>query len=116
MRDLDARLGPFDGIFAQASLLHIPKNEIRATLEKLATRLSIGGCFYIAVKGMRPDGKEEEILTENDYGYPYQRFFSYYSMDELRAYLTDLKLTIIYEDSKLVGKTVWLQIVGKKSL
>lgn len=104
----------FDSIFAQASLLHIPKKEIRGVLAILVNQLRVGGYLYIAVKGLRPGGKEEEIVKENDYGYDYERFFSFFSMDELKGYLSELKLSIVYENSKIVGRTNWLQIVGKK--
>jgi SAM-dependent methyltransferase len=105
----------FDGIFAQASLLHIPKKEIPIILEKLISVLRPGGYMYIAVKGKQPDGAEEAILKENDYGYNYERFFSYFTMDELKHYFDDLKLEIVYKNEKTVGKTDWLQIIGKKS-
>jgi trans-aconitate methyltransferase len=114
MKDVGQITHLFDGIFAQASLLHIPKNEIQEVLGTLISKLTPGGYLYVAVKGMRDNGVEEETLEENDYGYPYKRFFSYFSMDELVKYFSDLHLEIVYKDSKLVGRTNWLQIVGKK--
>lgn len=105
----------FDAIFAQASLLHIPKNEIFSVMTTLIANLVSGGYLYVAVKGMRSNGKEEEVLKENDYGYPYERFFSYFTLDELKKHFSDLNLSIVYENSKLVGHTTWLQIIGKKS-
>jgi SAM-dependent methyltransferase len=115
MKDVSHLSTQFDGIFAQASLLHIPKKEISGVLTGLVSCLVSGGYMYVAVKGMRPNGKEEEVLKENDYGYEYERFFSYFTMDELKKYFHDLKLSIVYENSELVGRTTWLQIIGKKS-
>ena len=115
MKDVNNLGIQFDGVFAQASLLHIPKKEISTVLKELLSCLASGGYLYVAVKGTRPDGKEEEVLKEDDYGYPYERFFSYFTMDELKKHFVDLKLSIVYENSKLVGKTTWLQIIGKKS-
>jgi len=115
MKDVSNLGIKFDGIFAQASLLHIPKKEIAGVLTGLLSCLISGGYLYAAVKGTRPDGKDEEVLKENDYGYQYERFFSYFTMDELKKHFFDLGLSIVYENSKLVGKTTWLQIIGKKS-
>lgn len=115
MRDVSNLGVKFDGIFAQASLLHIPKKEIASVLTGLLSCLISGGYLYVAVKGTRPGGKEEEVLRENDYGYQYERFFSYFTMDELKKHFSDLGLSIVYENSELVGHTTWLQIIGKKS-
>jgi cyclopropane fatty-acyl-phospholipid synthase-like methyltransferase len=111
VRDLNRQ---FDGIFAQASLLHIPKNEIADVLGISVSALKSNGYIYVAVKGKYPDGPEEAVLKESDYGYDYERFFSYFTMDELKSYFNDLKLEIVYENHKVFGKTDWLQIIGKK--
>lgn len=42
--------GTFDGIWACASLLHLPKEEIAAVMRKLADHLAEGGCFYASFK------------------------------------------------------------------
>jgi cyclopropane fatty-acyl-phospholipid synthase-like methyltransferase len=104
----------FDGVFAQAVLLHIPKAKIRAVLKNITTPLRQGGYFYMAVKAMREDGVEEEMRKEDDYGYEYERFFSYYSLPEVRAYMEELGFKIVYENVKLWGKTNWIQVIAKK--
>jgi SAM-dependent methyltransferase len=40
----------FDGIWACASLLHIARQDLPATLEKLAKALKAGGVFYLSFK------------------------------------------------------------------
>lgn len=40
----------FDGIWACASLLHLPKEDIRSVIEKLAEHLTETGCFYLSFK------------------------------------------------------------------
>ena len=104
----------FDGVFAQAVLLHIPKNEVKRVLKNITEPLKPGGYFYAAVKGTRPGSKEEEIVTENDYGYDYERFFSYFTLDELKNYVENINLQVIYENITSSGKTNWIQIVAKK--
>lgn len=115
MRDLSC-LGSrrFDGVFAQASLLHIPKGEVTAVLAGLHALIKPDGLLYIAVKGTRPGGLEEEIKEENDYGYPYQRFFSYFEMEELEKHFESLGLEVVYKNTNPVGRTEWLQIIGRK--
>ena len=42
--------GTFDGIWACASLLHLPKDEIAAVMRKTADHLTEGGCVYVSFK------------------------------------------------------------------
>lgn len=105
----------FDGVFAQAVLLHIPKKDILDVLAKLKGRLSPGGLLYVAVKGVRDDGVEELVKKETDYGYEYERFFSFFTLPELEKYLTDLDMEIVWKTTTTSGRADWLQIVGKKA-
>jgi trans-aconitate methyltransferase len=115
MRDLSSLSQTYAAVFAQASLLHIPKKEALATLSGLVEKLQPQGLLYVAVKGIREGAPDEEIKQEHDYGYPYERFFSYYSMDELRSYFEELGLRVVYENAHKTGKTDWLQIIGERT-
>jgi len=84
----------FDGVFAQAVLLHIPKNRISEVMKLLAAKIKPGGYLYVAVKERRPSEPEEEIVKENDYGYPYERFFSYFTKEEMEKKFQELNLQI----------------------
>lgn len=116
MIELDAMPETFDGVFAQASLLHIPKKNAGDVVKKMVGRLVSDGLLYIAVKETREGEPDEEVKKENDYGYEYERFFSYFTMDELEQYLTNARLKVIsrLRNPNKSGKTVWLQIIGKK--
>lgn len=114
MRKLDAVPGEYDGVFAQASLLHIPKSEIDIVLEELKSKLKVGGFMYIAVKGLRDGESEEAIVTESDYGYEYDRFFSYFTMKELRERLAQHGLDCVYEHVESLVHRDWLQVIAKK--
>ncbi len=116
MTDLDTMEEMFDGVFAQASLLHIPKKDAGDVVKKMAGRLVPGGFLYIAVKEVREGKPDEEVKKEYDYGYEYERFFSYFTMIELERYLTDAGLEIVstLRNQHPSGKTVWLQIIGRK--
>ena len=104
----------FDGVFAQAVLLHIPKNKVVEVLKNITEPLKSDGYFYVAVKEIRPGNEDEEIVKENDYGYEYERFFSYFSLDELKDYIKKVDLQVIYENITSSGKTNWIQVVAKK--
>jgi 2-polyprenyl-3-methyl-5-hydroxy-6-metoxy-1,4-benzoquinol methylase len=104
----------FKGIFMQAVLLHVSKKEVLDKLRKINSKLEDGGYLYIAVKEKRKGGAEEEIKIENDYGYPYERFFSYFTQEEIKQYFKELGLQIVYFKVKPSGKTRWIQVIGKK--
>jgi len=114
MREVDKLNQEFDGIFAQATLLHIPRNEIEKVVRGLYNKLKDGGYFYIAVKEKRANGPEEEIKPESGYGHDYERFFSYFSIDEIKEYLRKLNMAICYESITPSGNTRWIQIIGRK--
>src|SRR3989344_3181442 len=103
-----------DGIFMQAVLLHIHKKDAKKTIKKLLDKLKLGGYLYIAVKEKKSGGADEEIKTENDYGYPYERFFSYFTLDEIKNLMKELELEISYENISSFGHTRWIQVIGKK--
>jgi ubiquinone/menaquinone biosynthesis C-methylase UbiE len=104
----------FDGIFMQAALLHIPKADVLTVLSGMQTVLVPGGLLHIAVKAVRDDGVEEAIKTEQDYGYTYERFFSYFTMDELKEYFKQLELEVVWDGVHGSVQTNWLQIIGRK--
>jgi cyclopropane fatty-acyl-phospholipid synthase-like methyltransferase len=111
--DLSSLNKKFDAIFAQAVLLHIPKKDVREIIHSLNEKLIPGGYFYVAVKEQREGEKEEELVKENDYGYEYERFFSYFSMEEVRQFFLDEGMKIVYESAAHSGRRNWIQIIGK---
>lgn len=68
----------FDGVYAIASLLHIPKNEILDVLKKINTSLKENGVFLLTLK----EGVGESLDNQN-------RFFSYYAVDEIKEILEE---------------------------
>lgn len=104
----------FDGIFIQAVLLHIPKNETRGILKKLMGLLNPNGLIYVAVKEPREGQAEEEMLREDDYGYEYERFFSYYTQEELEDMFQSLGMKVTLSEIIMSGKTRWVQVIAQK--
>jgi len=104
----------FDCVFAQAMLLHVPKKDVLTLLKKFKDRLNKNGLLYIAVKEIKEDQTEEKVVKENDYGYEYERFFSFFTLSELHSYFKKIGLEVEWENKTTSGKAVWLQIIGKK--
>lgn len=63
----------FDGIWACASLLHVPKNEFEKSLSNLTDHLKDGGILYATMKL----GEAEEKDSKG-------RFFNYVTVEELK--------------------------------
>lgn len=110
--DLDDYDKKFDGIFAQAVLLHVPKSRIIEALEKLRARLNVGGYLYIAVKDVREGRPEETIIKEKDYGYEYERFFSYYTLEEMTECFEKVGMKVVWDGRKLSGNPGWVQLIA----
>jgi predicted TPR repeat methyltransferase len=91
---LDARIGTFDqisgtgiydGVWANFSLLHAPREKLPAYLGNLTTAMKQGGVFHIGMKtgnGIKRDAIE--------------RLYTFVTVDELGGLLTDAGLTVIF--------------------
>jgi ubiquinone/menaquinone biosynthesis C-methylase UbiE len=87
LRHLPFRSGSYHGLWACASLLHIPKAEAKTALREMA-RVVRPGTLYIAVKR----GRGEAWIEDEKGG---KRFFAYYDPDELRALVTQAGCTVL---------------------
>jgi len=98
----------YDGIWACASLLHIPKNQITQTFNRVIRSLKPQGIWYISLKKGDADYQDHK-----------QRFFNNYSLPLLQQLLEQFpQLTIIdisESPSTLRGKkTIWLNVLALK--
>lgn len=112
--NLDAMYGEYNGVFAQAVLLHVPKRDVQMIMDKLVTKVRSGGYLYLAVKEQASGQREEVMVTEDEYGYPYERFFSFFTLPELQEFVKKSGLKTIYSDVTAIGSTKWIQIIAKK--
>ncbi len=95
----------FDGIFANASLFHVPSQELPSVLGQLHAALKPGGVLFSS----NPRGQNEENWRSGRYG-------AYHDLPAWRAYLTGagfLELEHYYRPTGLVREeqpwlcTVW---------
>ena len=103
-----------DGIFMQAVLLHIPKAKAKEAIQRMANKLKKGGYLYVAVKARKPGGAEEELCVEEDHGYRYERFFSFFSLEEIKQHIEESGLNVVYETATHSGRTDWIQVIAQK--
>lgn len=97
----------FDGIFANASLFHIPNKILPKVLSNLWACLKPNGILFSS----NPRGNNEEVW----YG---DRFGSYHDLESWRSFMTDAKFTEIehyYRPSGLpIEQQPWLASIWKK--
>lgn len=75
--DLDLPVERFDGVFANASLFHVPKQELPRVLSALHRTLKPGGVLFSS----NPRGHNEEIWNG-------QRFGAYHDLEGWRSLVT----------------------------
>ena len=97
----------FDGVWASASLLHVPRNEIEGILRKIIRSLKKDGALYITLRYGDYEGMEGK------------RYFTYYrtrNLKELLAEFEELELIEIkkYGDIREGKDFVWLHALLKR--
>jgi ubiquinone/menaquinone biosynthesis C-methylase UbiE len=112
---VDVQLEPesFDGIWASASLLHLTKPEARAVLQKLTLSLKKNGIFAVKVK----EGEGEKTVADTKYSMlPTDRFFSFYTEDEMAVMMKNAGLKILKQETFASPATNqgWVFVVGQK--
>ena len=108
----------FDGTWAAASLLHIPKNRIRDVLKQIKRILKSGGISLISLKEKR-DFEEGFVPYERNPGT--FRYWSYYTQKEFEGILKSVGFKIIKfmkhkEKEKDGSTTIWLCFFARKPI
>ena len=83
MRNLSFQDNSFDGLWACASFLHVPKEFAKGTLSGFYNALKPEGLLFLCVK----EGEYEGFMKSNSYG-GCERYFSNYTLDELENLLS----------------------------
>lgn len=81
--DLDFEKESFDGFWASAVLLHIPKDRIDEALTSIRNIIKPGGIGFISLK----KGEGERFVEGDHARIQYKRFFSFYEQDEFTEIL-----------------------------
>lgn len=97
----------YDGIWACASLLHVPKERIGEALYRLKRALKDGGILYASFKY----GEEEKIVNG--------RLFNYYNEQSLRTLMCEngfevLELFVTQDVRKDRREEKWVNVIGVK--
>lgn len=94
----------FDGIFANASLFHVPRQELPRVLDDLHAALRSGGILFLS----NPRG--------NDEGWSGQRYGHYMQFDTSKLFLEKAGFEVINYYYRPLGKPIheqpWLAIVA----
>jgi ubiquinone/menaquinone biosynthesis C-methylase UbiE len=110
MRKLSFLDDSFDGVWACASLLHIPKKEAETTLRELHRVLRPRGLIYASLK----EGKGESFVKSQEY-WDKERFYAFYSMKELRRLFECSGFEVIEDlTEKANGRSAtWINIFAR---
>ena len=116
MRALPFPNNDFDGVWANASLLHFEtRQDVEKSLQEFNRVLKEHGILYVSVK--LQTGKEKTGLEE-DKRFAESRFFQYFTPEEMHELLKDAGFTIVnstIEQSRSRAEVKWIQIIGEKS-
>ncbi|WP_298754865.1 class I SAM-dependent methyltransferase [uncultured Psychroserpens sp.] len=93
--DLKFKKDAFDGIWASASLLHIPKRNLKKVIRELKKLLVEKGILYISLK----KGEGSEVIKDKRYG-GVDKYYVYYETDEIEKILVDLDFEIVENEQK----------------
>lgn len=103
MRHLKFADDRFDGIFACASFLHVPKSEALQTLKGFHRVMKKGGVLFIAVK----KGDKEGFVKDTG------KYFTLYQTDELKGLMESAGFKTI-KASEEKKKVTWINVFALK--
>ena len=108
MEELKFPPARFDGVWANASLHHMPKSKLLAVLKKIKLVLKPQGLLQIIVK----QGDYDGILENEKFGRKIRRHFSYYMQDEIKGMISDSGFEVINCSSEVDNE--WIYILALK--
>jgi SAM-dependent methyltransferase len=99
----------FDGVFANACLLHVPRADLSAILARVATSLKPGGLFYSSYKAGEAEGYDG---LGRFYNYPSREWLS----ETYWAARCWESVEIVAEDGSAYDRlpTRWLHVMARK--
>lgn len=109
MADLDFDDDEFDGVWACASFLHIPKKQAKDVLSGFFRVLKPGGLLFLSVK----QGDGEKLVLEDIYN-GRERFFALFSQDELKNLIESCGFDIIKIILDSNERSSWINVFAVK--
>ncbi|MES2994946.1 MAG: class I SAM-dependent methyltransferase [Patescibacteria group bacterium] len=106
--ELDFANDMFDGIWANASLHHVPKEKLAPVLVRIHRLLKAGGLFY----SINKQGEFDGIRENNKFGKAVRRHFSFYKPEELTGLVKDAGFTI--EEVNSSTSDEWVNVLARK--
>jgi len=107
--DLPFGENEFDGFWAIASLLHIPKRKIRKALREIRRVVKRNGIGFIVFK----KGKGERVVRDEDDPED-ERFFAYWQKEEFQEVLEKSGFELLkFLERPVSEKTIWLEFFVK---
>ena len=108
MRKLPFEAHSVDGIWCNASLLHLPKTDSPAALLEFKRILKPNGVLFLAVQA----GDGEHLETRDVYG-KNQRFFARYSVPELMGMLEVAGFEILEHSTHETHDRIWIRFLAR---
>lgn len=116
MRSLPFDKENFDGVWAQASLLHFEtRKDVISSLNEFHRVLKASGVLFVSVK--LQTGKDKTGL-EYDKRFDEPRFFQYFTQDEMQDLVKNAGFEVLSScvvQSLSRSEVKWIQIIAKKS-
>ena len=108
MRKLPFKTHSVDGIWCNASLLHLPKTDSPAVLLEFKRILKPAGILFLAVQ----EGDGEHLETRDVYG-ENQRFFARYSVPELTGLLEVAGFELLEHSTHETRDRIWIRFLAR---
>jgi SAM-dependent methyltransferase len=100
--------GPYDGVWANAVLLHLARDEMPVVLARLAAVTRPGGTLYLSLK----EGDGEAWSTHGHVSAP--RHFTYWREQPLRDALTDAGWEVVVLRHTEGRREPWLEVFARR--
>lgn len=97
----------FDGFWASAVLLHVPKSRIDEALQAIIRCMKPRAVGFISLK----QGKTEGVLEEEQSGKTYRRLFSFWMPYEFANVLERHHIAILESAVRVADNTTWLTYI-----
>lgn len=107
--ELNFKEKEFDGIWAMASIYHIPKKQIKKVLKDFNKILKQSGILYLSAKEGEGESVEKDKKYEDE-----PRFIALYQKEELEDFLKSCKFKILKSEVSVNNKTRWIEIFCQK--